>query len=160
MYDPIAVPTWLHNAVLPLTNALHLHTLPLHIHEVLLSFIAYNIIDVLISPWLSQLVLPKTYAQFPHRTKLQWNMHVTSFVNSIVLAGAAIWVILADQDRLSRTWEERIWGYTGAAGMVQALSAGYFLWDVRVSSTNVEILGFPDLLHAIVGLVISILGFV
>ncbi len=30
-------------------------------------------------------------------------------------------------------WEQRIWGYSGAMGLVQAFAAGYFVWDLTVS---------------------------
>ena len=73
---------------------------------------------------------------------------------------AALYVLYVDQDRLSETWEERMWGYTGLGGMVQAFGAGYFVWDVQVCLSNLETLGMTDLLHAVVALSIAILGFV
>lgn len=56
--------------------------------------------------------------------------------------------------------EERIWGYTGALGMTQAFAAGYFIWDVKISATNVGILGWGSLAHAVSALLITSLGFV
>ena len=73
---------------------------------------------------------------------------------------AALYVLYADRDRLSETWEERMWGYTGLWGMVQALGAGYFLWDVQTCTTNIERLGATDWLHDVVALSIAILGFI
>lgn len=160
MLDPIPVPPSLRNAIEPLTNLLHLHTLPLHIHEVLLSYIFYTLLNAFLAPHLSSYLLPTTYAKFPPRTKLQWNMHITSLVNSTFVSVAALYVLYTDQDRLSETWEERMWGYTGLGGMVQAFGAGYFVWDVQVCAANVEALGVTDMLHAVVALSIAILGFV
>lgn len=160
MLDPFPVPSSLHNAIQPLTNQLHLNTLPLHIHEVLISYASYTFLNAVLSPYLSAQLLPTLYTQFPRRTKLQWNMHVTSFVNSTFVSAAALYVLYADRDRLSDTWEERMWGYTGLGGMVQAFGAGYFLWDVQVCATNLKTLGVMDLLHAVVALCIAILGFV
>lgn len=160
MLDPIPVPPSLRDYIEPLTNLLHLHTLPLHIHEVLLSYIFYTILNTLLAPYISALLLPTTYAQFPRRTQLQWNMHVTSFVNSTLVSAAALYVLFVDRDRLSETWEERMWGYTGLGGMVQAFGAGYFVWDLQICLKNVEVLGVTDLLHAAVALSIAILGFV
>lgn len=37
--------------------------------------------------------------------------------------------------------EERVWGYTGATGMIQGFAAGYFLWDVMMSTLHVDVLG-------------------
>lgn len=56
--------------------------------------------------------------------------------------------------------EERIWGYTGALGMTQAFAAGYFIWDVKISATNVGLLGWGSLAHAVSALLITSLGFV
>lgn len=141
MLDPFPVPASLSDAILPLTNLLHLHTLPLHIHQVLFSFTVYTILNAFIAPYISARLLSTTYNQFPPRTKLQWNIHVTSFVNSSIISTMALYVLYVDQDRLNNTWEERMWGYTGLGGMVQALGAGYFVWDVQVCATNMEMLG-------------------
>lgn len=73
---------------------------------------------------------------------------------------AALYVLFADRDRLSETWEERMWGYTGLGGMVQAFGAGYFVWDLQICAVNAGVLGVTDLLHAAVALSIAILGFV
>lgn len=160
MLDPLPVPPLLRDAVQPLANLLHLNTLPLHIHEVLLGLVTYSFLNAFLVPYLSLRLLPRTYTNFPLRTKLQWNIHVTSFVNSTFVSAAALYVLYADQDRLSDTWEERMWEYTGLGGMVQAFGAGYFLWDVQVCAWNLDILGVTDLLHAMVALSIAILGFV
>ena len=57
-------------------------------------------------------------------------------------------------------WSERIWGYTGAGGMIQGFAAGYFLWDLCVSVTNVNVFGWGLLAHAISALIVFSLGFV
>ena len=126
MLDYIPVPPFLRDAITPFTNLLHLHTFPLHVHEVLLSYTFYTFLNTFLAPGLSIYLFPSTYAQLPPRTKLQWNIHVTSFVNSTFVSGAALYVLYADRDRLSETWEERMWGYTGLGGMVQAFGAGVF----------------------------------
>lgn len=160
MLDPLPVPPFLRDAVQPLADSLHLKTLPLHIHEVLIAFVFYNLIDGVVSPYFSALLMGKTYREFPPRTRLQWNMHVTSTINAVILSSGAIYVLLHDNDRLNDTWEERLFGYTGLSGLVQAISAGYFFWDLTVSTANVKYLGAPDLIHAIVALTIAVLGFV
>ena len=55
---------------------------------------------------------------------------------------------------------ERVWGYTGAGGMVQAFSAGYFLWDLMTGIKDVDIHGWGTVAHAISALAVSGLGFV
>lgn len=72
----------------------------------------------------------------------------------------AIWIMVVDQERKNMDSEERIWGYTGAAGMVQALAAGYFVWDLYVTGTNLDVFGLGTLAHAIAALLVYTLGFV
>lgn len=57
-------------------------------------------------------------------------------------------------------WEERVWGYTGANGMIQGLAAGYFLWDLFTCAGNVGVFGWGLLAHAVAALVVFSLGFV
>ncbi|KAK1079830.1 hypothetical protein LTR33_006063 [Friedmanniomyces endolithicus] len=159
MLDPIPVPPLLRDAIQPLATRLHLLTLPLHIHEIVLSYALYNLIDTVLAPLISRRLFPNHYRAFSRRTQLQWNMHVTSLVNSTFISLAAIYVLYADVDRLSDTWEQRMWGYTGAGGMVQAFGAGFFIWDLQICAANVKTLGVPDLVHALMGFIISFLGF-
>ena len=55
---------------------------------------------------------------------------------------------------------ERVWGYTGATGMVQGFSAGYFLWDLVISAKNLDVHGPGSLMHAASALAVTSLGFV
>lgn len=55
---------------------------------------------------------------------------------------------------------ERVWGYTGAAGMIQGMAAGYFLWDLVVTLQNVRLFGFGMLAHATSALIVFSFGFV
>ena len=57
-------------------------------------------------------------------------------------------------------WEERVWGYTGAGGLIQAFAAGYFVWDFGICAGNVDIFGWGMLAHAVSALVVFGLGFV
>lgn len=55
---------------------------------------------------------------------------------------------------------ERVWGYTGATGMVQGFSAGYFLWDLMMGLLDVDVHGWGAVAHAVSALAVSCLGFV
>lgn len=57
-------------------------------------------------------------------------------------------------------WRERIWGYTGAAGMIQGMAAGYFLWDLVITLQNVKLFGWGMLAHAFSALLVFSFGFV
>ena len=56
--------------------------------------------------------------------------------------------------------QERVWGYTGATGMVQGFSAGYFLWDLVMSAKDMDVHGVGSFMHAASALAVSMLGFV
>ena len=53
-----------------------------------------------------------------------------------------------------------MYGYSPATGAVQAMSAGYFAWDLMCTAGGVEVQGWGALVHAVAALVVSMLGFV
>ncbi|KAF7907057.1 uncharacterized protein EAF01_004644 [Botrytis porri] len=56
-------------------------------------------------------------------------------------------------------WTGRIWGYTGALGLVQAFAMGCFLWDLMASVVHFDILGWGLLIHAIYAILAVGIGF-
>ena len=55
---------------------------------------------------------------------------------------------------------ERVYGYTGASGLIQGLAAGYFVWDLFVSTRYVKIFGIGIWAHAVTALLVFSFGFV
>jgi len=157
---PLPAPRPLLHAITPLATQLSLSTLPLHMHEVLFSWAGYHVLDSYVSPLLSSRLFPKTYDPLPARSKVNWNVRVVSLVQSCFINTAALYVIFGDGERAGMDWRGRIWGYSGAGGMVQAFAAGYFLWDLVVSVRHLKILGPESLAHAVSALVVIVLGFV
>lgn len=160
MRDPIPAPLSLIRATTPLASAVSLRTLPLHVHEVLPSFCFYHFLNTLIAPRISSLLFPQTYPLLQERTRTNWNAHFVSLVQSCFINSAALWVMWADGERWAFEPGERVWGYTGAAGMVQGFGAGYFLWDLMSSATRLDVHGWGALIHAASAFSISMLGFV
>jgi len=72
----------------------------------------------------------------------------------------ALWVMWNDEERKKMDWVQRVWGYTGAAGMIQGLAAGYFLWDLVITLQNVRLFGYGMLAHALSALIVFSFGFV
>ncbi|KAL8773237.1 MAG: hypothetical protein Q9209_001915 [Squamulea sp. 1 TL-2023] len=56
-------------------------------------------------------------------------------------------------------WKERVWGYTGAGGMVQGFAAGYFAWDLLATIQDIDVHGWGALAHAASALTVSMIGF-
>jgi hypothetical protein len=160
MLDPFPpAPAWLQSFVKPFALRLNSPTLTEHIHEVLLAFAFYQFIHSVLAPWLSPRLFPKHYPNFNRRTKVNWDVHVVSLVQSVLINAAALWVMFADQERQSMSAGERVFGYTGACGLIQALAVGYFLYDLIVSIVYVRIFGIGLLFHAISALWVFSLGF-
>jgi hypothetical protein len=160
MRDPLPPPSLLVQASKPLAEKLSLMTLPYHVHEILLGFLGYHFILYVVSPALSNLVFPKAYNGFHQRTRLNWDIHWVSMIQSLFICAAALWVTVKDEQRHEMDWRGRLWGYTPASGMVQGFAAGYFLWDLQVSAQYIHISGPSALIHAIGALAVTCIGFV
>ena len=161
MLDPfLTPPPFLSALAVPIASFFNLTTLPLHIHEIVLAFTFYHLVNSLGSPYVSRLLFPNIYPSLNARTKTNWDVHVVSLVQSCLINVLALWVMWKDEERGNMDWEQRVWGYTGGGGMIQGLAAGYFLWDLCVSVTNIQIFGWGLLAHAIAALIVFSIGFV
>jgi len=162
MHDPFGLPRpqVLVPYVEKLASYLHLKTLPLHYHEVAFAYAIYHITNKYVSPAVSRYFFPRIYPSFNTRTKLNWDVHAVSFVQSVVICTLALWVMWTDTERSEMDTKERVHGYTGASGLIQAFAGGYFLWDLVVTAQNVQIFGIGMLFHAISALCVFSLGFV
>ncbi|EUC31211.1 hypothetical protein COCCADRAFT_28035 [Bipolaris zeicola 26-R-13] len=161
MHDPfpIARPESLVKYVQPVTDYLSLNTLPLHFHEVAAAYVLYDVTYRFIAPAFSRIFFPRVYATFNARTKLNWDVHIVSFVQSTLICALALWVMWTDKELNSMDRVERVHGYTGASGLIQAFAGGYFLWDLVITVQNVKIFGIGMLFHAISALCVFSLGF-
>jgi TLC domain-containing protein len=144
----------------PFADAIGLQALPLHIHEIAFAFVLYHVIFQSISPSLSTWLLPHYYRQFDRKVALKWNLQWVSMVQSLLICTMALWVISHDPDRSEMSPESRVWGFSAAAGSVQAFATGYFLWDIVTTLQNLDDLGVPVLIHAVSCAAVYLLGFV
>lgn len=161
MIDPLpSNPQFLQNLIEPLAARVGLQTVHLHTHEIIFAFALYQFLDSWVAPTVSTWLFPTFYPDLPLRTKINWNIHLVSLFQSVLICTLAFWVIIYDNDRRFLDANGRILGYNGATGMTQAFAAGYFLWDVLISVRSFSILGPGSLAHAISALIIVCLGFV
>ncbi|KAJ4290164.1 hypothetical protein N0V88_006673 [Collariella sp. IMI 366227] len=161
MRDPFPIPPIpaLSKAVEPLAERLAMPTLPLHIHEVVGAAVFYTFIQVVVSPVLSDRFFSKYYPRHSRSKKANWDTHVVSLIQSLIINALALWIMYADDERKAMNYEQRVWGYTGASGLVQALAAGYFVWDLGVTLLNLDIFGLGLLAHAVSALAVYTFGF-
>ena len=161
MLDPFPpCPRPLSKAVAPLASFFNLSTLPLHAHEALLACAFYTYLYLSLSPKLSKKLIPDIYARFNARTRINWNAHVVAFVQSVVVCTVSLWILYKDEERADLDWKGRVWGYTGATGLIQALALGYFLWDLVMCARHVKIFGPGMLAHGLSAVSVFSLGFV
>jgi hypothetical protein len=162
MHDPFPLPrpAILSPYIQKVADYFSLQTLPLHYHEIAFAYAIYHLTNTYISPSLSRTFFPRIYPSFNARTKLNWDVHVVSFVQSVVICSLALWVMCSDAERGAMDTRERVHGYTGASGLIQAFAGGYFLWDLVVTVRNVRVFGVGMLMHALAALCVFGLGFV
>ena len=157
---PIPAPLWAQQLVGPFADYLALPTFHLHFHEVVLASAFYTFIYSYVAPRVSTWAAPGIYPQLNKRTRINWDVHVVSFVQSIIICVLALYVMQYDLDRKNMDWAGKIWGYTGACGLVQAIAGGYFIWDLVMSLRYPSIFGPGMLAHAIAATVVFFFGFV
>lgn len=161
MLDPFGPPpAWLREPVEPWALYFNVPAAADHIHEIILSFIGYQLIHYVLSPLLSPILFPRHYPQLNRRTKLNWDVHVVSLVQSTAINAVALYVMFTDQERKSMSIGERVYGYIGSCGMISGLAAGYFIYDLIVSTIYIRIFGIGMLFHAISALWVFSFGFV
>lgn len=161
MLDPFpSPPQWVVKAITPVASFLNLPTLPLHFHEIILAVAFYQWLYLYGSPAISKRLIPSIYASFNKRTQINWDIHIVSFVQSLLVCSVALWLIFADAERSQLDWQGRVFGYTGATGVVQAFGAGYFLWDFFMCIKYFDIFGVGMLAHAVSAMAVYFLGFV
>ncbi|KAF3161930.1 hypothetical protein TWF106_004961 [Orbilia oligospora] len=160
MKDPFPpCPDTIVKAVTPICETLGFTTLPKHFHEVVGAFLLYHVTNVYLSPVISPLLFPKTYRSFNKRNRINWDIHVVSLVQSTLICIVSLYAMFVDRERSEMDAKQRVWGYTGLLGMTQAFGAGYFLWDLMVSTQYLNIFGPGLLAHAICALCVFSLGF-
>lgn len=136
--------------VTPYCEALGLKVLPAHLH-VVLGAAAFYQLCFLLSPALSNPF--SAYTTLGRRSKINWDIHVVSMIQSILICWLAF-LALGDPKLLA----DRVFGYSPFAGDVAALACGYFLWDSYVSLRYVKLFGVGFALHGIASLAVFLFG--
>ena len=173
MLDPFPPPpAFLVSLSKPLAERLNLHSLPLHVHEVIFAALFYTFTQAIVSPFISARLCPKTYPRLSRRSRLNWDVHVVSFVQACVINSLCLYAIWFDEERKAwrgvgatgqawdDAWEGRLWGYYGLGGLCQSFALGYFIWDLCICASNVKIFGWGMVAHAVSAIAVFGLGYV
>jgi TLC domain len=160
-YFPLPNPLWLQERVAqPIADYWSLPTLPKHIHEVIFAAVMYQLVLVYVSPIVSKHFFSGSYTKLSRRTRLNWDIHVVSLVQSVVVCSMALYDIAYCEQRRTMNWAERIHGYTGGEALIQAFATGYFVWDLYVCTRYLSMFGPGMLAHAVSALNVYAWGYV
>ena len=139
-------------AVTPYCELLGLHALPSHLHVVIGAAIFYQTL-FLLSPLVNSRL--QSYTALNMRAKLNWDIHVVSMIQCLLICYLA-YHALGDPQLL----QDRVLGYSPFGADVSALACGYFVWDTYVSVRYVKLFGLGFALHGIASLAVFLFGFV
>jgi len=137
--------------ITPFCDALGFKALPPHLHVILAGALFYQLI-FLLSPLLCAPI--KSYTTLRRRSKINWDIHVVSMVQSLIIVWLAY---LALGDPLLK--ENRAFGYSPFGADVAALACGYFVWDSYVSLKYVRMFGWGFALHGLASFYVFLFGF-
>ncbi|CAN6671174.1 hypothetical protein TRVA0_044S00562 [Trichomonascus vanleenenianus] len=152
-YDPFSghqLP-WFAEEISSLSLSMGFQALPSHAHEIVASFLFYQAVFMLsrvLSP-----VFCSSYSQLNGRTKVNFDIHVVSMVQCLLIL--ALCVPLFGDEMLSA---DRVNGYTPYTGFVVAMAAGYFVWDSLVCAYYYKLFGPGFLVHGLASLFVFIQG--
>lgn len=138
--------------VTPYCELLGFKALPSHLHVILGAAVFYQTLFILF-PFLSSHI--KSYTTLSTRSKINWDIHAVSMVQSILICYLA-YLALGDP----QLKQDRVHGYSAFGADVSALACGYFIWDTYVSVRYVKLFGPGFALHGIASLAVFSFGFV
>ncbi|KAG0152361.1 hypothetical protein CROQUDRAFT_649752 [Cronartium quercuum f. sp. fusiforme G11] len=131
-----------------LSDLLHLPKLPDHLLIIISSTFICFIIQFTSHLSISPKLFPQHYNKLSKFTKFNWDTHLVAWVHSFYATFIAIYVLL-NEDQFSMIHDDKIFGYDHLAMNFLSISAGYFLWDIIVSSVLVlKGYGIGFFLHA------------
>ncbi|KAK4058507.1 hypothetical protein OIO90_000669 [Microbotryomycetes sp. JL221] len=99
----------------------------------------------LFSHYVSPRLFPNHFKSFSRKTKLDWDLHFTGWVHSLISAPLALYMIVYPSSSLVK---DPIFNYATFEASVFAFSGGYFLYDLMISLALVRSQGLPFVVHA------------
>lgn len=113
---------------LPIARVLGLSRLPAYFGTILLSYFGFNVVER-VSPLLFERLSPENYGKASDRVKQGWSNRACSTVHAVIVVYLASRAITKPEILL-----DKVRGTHPAEGMMEAFSAGYFIWDILEES--------------------------
>lgn len=148
------------SAVHSLSSWTNLRLLPQWYPMVLASFATYQLLYHVIGPSLTRWLLPDFYSNLSSRKRLDWDIHIVSFTNAVVITILSGRVVLYDKDWRQMDWERRAWDYTQPSALALSVGNGYFYWHLLQMIQHRKAYGMAMVVHASAVAFVMTLGFV
>jgi TLC domain len=139
-------------AVSPYCELLGFKSLASHLHVVVGAALFYQSM-FLVSPFISSMF--KSYNALRTRSKINWDIHVVSMIQCVLICFLAFFALGDPQLK-----GDRVFGYSAFGADVSALACGYFVWDTYVSFKYIKLFGVGFALHGLASLAVFLFGFV
>ncbi|KAI0780423.1 DUF887-domain-containing protein [Trametes elegans] len=122
----------------PLARLLNLPHLADHFPLLVYAFLLFTAVHLVISPFLSARLLPKSYGKLRSRRAVnQWNIQVVSLFHVFIVLPLAFACFSSDTLK-----SDKLWGWDDRVGRTVAVACGYFLWDTLDAIINFDDIGF------------------
>ncbi|KAJ6502282.1 DUF887-domain-containing protein [Mycena sanguinolenta] len=123
-----------------------------HLPTFLASFAFFNVIHLVVVPLAARVAFPKQWTRMGARKRNNWAIHIASQIHAAIIVPLALRCFA-----LPELAADRVYGWHERSGTVQAVAAGYFLWDLLDAIFNFEDVGF--VLHGAACFAIYFLSF-
>ncbi|ODV95734.1 hypothetical protein PACTADRAFT_41714 [Pachysolen tannophilus NRRL Y-2460] len=128
----------------------------LHGHEMIISFLLYQVLYSMISPLINGAIFGDFYStKLSKKAKLNFDIHTVSMVQCILSI-----LFILPMFKHSNWFENPVFGRTQYGSFVAACTVGYFIWDLIICLRHYSLFGPGFLLHAFASLYVFITTFI
>ncbi|AJR55051.1 Topoisomerase I damage affected protein 4 [Saccharomyces cerevisiae] len=124
-----------------------------HLHEIIFSFVFYQLAFSVVAPFLNKVVFRKHYTTIRDPLlKIDFDVHTVSMIQAVVSNTVLL-------PTLTTPMHYNVVTYTDSySSMVSSLSAGYFIWDLTMCVRYFKLYGLEFTGHAIGSVYVMLLS--
>lgn len=134
-------------SLFPHSDSLYL----VHAHEIVGSFIFYQIAYLYVAPWINKVIFGQRYLSIrDKKVRINFDIHMVSNIQCAVTFYSIAPTLFLSMSLNVVTYHDHL------SSMAAALSVGYFLWDVFICIRYFKLYGLEFLGHALSSLYVFI----
>lgn len=116
----------------------------LHLHEIIGSFVFYQVVNAYIAPWLNKAIFKSHYTSIDdEKVRVNFDIHTVSNIQCLISFYTIAPILLLPVGLDIVMYHDEL------CSMVSALTMGYFLWDCYICVKHFKLYGFEFLAHAL-----------